>query len=317
MMTDSSFSSFSVAGKVFLLGEYAVLAGSPALVAATGPRFKLLCARGSEGDPEAAWMPEEAFAPRSPAGRLVSWASSKGYEIPFFSFEDPHMGQGGFGASTAQFALLGRALAEVHHFTWGWKEAWELYRELTSSDPLPPSGADLVAQMRGGVVLFDPPWKTCEDLDPVFEGSAILVLSATHQEGRKVATHEHLAQLSKRGFPHRDHELADELASLVQQGVRALRQRDHARFGAVMNGYSEALRGAGLEHPRTYEDRMALQHCPGVLGVKGAGAMQSDALVVFLDSKGFRDSVVDAARARGLEPLGESVEFGYGMKREN
>src|SRR5688500_3763546 len=60
------FSERTCPGKVFLLGEYSVLAGGDALVLAVGPRFKL--ALGEGFDP----------APQSPAGRLLSYAIARG-----------------------------------------------------------------------------------------------------------------------------------------------------------------------------------------------------------------------------------------------
>src|SRR3954465_7430670 len=97
----------SVPGKVFVLGEYAVLADHPALIATVGPRFRTDFGKDSGATPGA---PD--FHPRSPAGRLLSQARAARVSLPSFGFVDPYRGAGGFGASTAQFALLYRALAQ-------------------------------------------------------------------------------------------------------------------------------------------------------------------------------------------------------------
>lgn len=43
-----NISAYTIPGKVFLLGEYAVLFGSPAIVAAVEPRFEMLVSKNHE-----------------------------------------------------------------------------------------------------------------------------------------------------------------------------------------------------------------------------------------------------------------------------
>ena len=76
-----SDSNDSIAGKVILLGEYAVLTGLPALVAAIPPRFKMrsalrLNSRGFDFQEH----------PRSPLGRLRAWANREGWPDLVFDF---------------------------------------------------------------------------------------------------------------------------------------------------------------------------------------------------------------------------------------
>src|SRR5207237_74228 len=95
----------------------------------------------------------------SPGGRLLEWARAEGVAPIEIEFEDPHEGAGGFGASSAQFALLYRALAERAGLEPSAPAAWRRYRQLTAvgaGEGLAPSGADLVAQWLGGICDFDP-----------------------------------------------------------------------------------------------------------------------------------------------------------------
>jgi mevalonate kinase len=164
-----------VPGKVFLLGEYAVLSGHPALVAAIPPRFR------------AGAVPVE-YLPSSPAGRLLLAAGQE----RGLSTEDPHRGRGGFGASTAEFALVYRELASTMGWALSGEAVWRKYRELHAALPLLPSGADLFTQWSGGVVRFDPARVSeSESLRPS-SPVRLVVWSATGQPGRKVATHAHL-----------------------------------------------------------------------------------------------------------------------------
>src|SRR4051812_12557045 len=97
--------ALSSPGKVFVLGEYAVLDGRPAVVASVGPRFSMDVREGT-----APFHPH----PQSPVARLMDWADRAGaYDSSEMKldFQDPFHGAGGFGASTAQFALAYRVLA--------------------------------------------------------------------------------------------------------------------------------------------------------------------------------------------------------------
>lgn len=297
--------SLSAPAKVFLLGEYAVLGGAPALVAALGPRFEL-CVRRAESQASA----PAPFHPESPAGRLFSKYASRLDPALHLEFLDPFAGAGGFGASTAQFALLAFLLHRLMGFfavgSMGDEEIWEIwrtYRELSSGAsraPL-PSGADLIAQCRGGLTLVDIEARTARSLSIEFAGSGLLVFSAAHQAGRKVATHEHLARLRERGFPERDSGLISELRAAVLDCVAALEARDFNFFARCLNEYSRLLRREGLEAQRTTEDLESLRSLPGVLGAKGAGALQSDAIVVCVSEPETRsDAVIALAERRGL-----------------
>lgn len=309
---------FSVPGKVFLLGEYAVLSGHPAVLATLGPRFRLTLARdGETGSPgqTAPGQPAE-YHPRSPAGRLLEVARARGVAVTerCLRFEDSFRGEGGFGASTAQFALLYGALARET----GWEpsalSALRVYRELMADERLPPSGADLVAQWSGGVVRFDPARGEISQRFGALDWRDLLVFSAAGQPGRKVPTHEHLATLAL--APGLAGELSGQLARVIDRGDRALQRQDAVAFGQAMSDYARCLCDARLELDAARADREALCALPGVLGAKGAGALLADAVVVLLEPRSSRRaSVIDAARARGLrlvaDGLGSQAQAGF------
>ncbi len=339
---------YTIGAKVFLLGEYAVLSHLPAVVAAIPPRFSLRV--GGEANQQ---KPFSTSLP-VPLERLRVWVQQTAERFPksdfvfpdlIFSnlvFNDPFEGQGGFGASSAQFALgyaacsrfLETLLPElfpdnkIRH----WKTVWNLYRELMAfpvSDPsysvnskqVLPSGADLVAQWQGGVTFFDPSDGHCQDVWPLFDWSNLLVFSATHQSGRKVATHEHLDQLYRTGFPQNAQRWLGLLEKKLILGIQAIQNNDPAKFGQSLNDYAEILFQEGLEAPATTEDRKFLKSLPGVLGVKGTGALQSDGIVVFLGSSNRnsanrtsnKDQVIHAVRERGLSLLCDGLTCEMGV----
>lgn len=256
----------SIPGKVFLMGEYAALEGAPVLLTTVSPRFSLTPSNESL-----------AFHPESPAGKLRSSFAG--------AFSDPYFGRGGFGASTAQFALLS--------YTQGMRDpvaVWEKYRALTAADGN-PSGADLIAQWSGGTVVWDRRKKSIRKLE-IPSHFRFLLFSASHLEGRKTKTHEHLkslapADLSKLEYP-------------LLSAIEAFETGSLHEFALAMHTYAEVLSKMGLEHPDACADRKALVRVPGVISVKGCGARLSDAVLVLLSRDADSRAVIRAAEDRGL-----------------
>ncbi|MFZ9596308.1 MAG: hypothetical protein ACO3A2_09550 [Bdellovibrionia bacterium] len=337
-MSSAGFLHLSVAGKVILLGEYAVLSGAPALVAALAPRFTL---RARALDPQAHSLGHESQVgsshgrtphARSPLGRLMRWAQAQGLPPVSFELDDPYQGAGGFGASTAEFALAYLAYErltqkgyENFHERGGkssslplaldsWVRPYELYRDLMSDEPITPSGADLVGQWQGGACGLFPQTKEVQAFELPHQGSPFLVFSATRLVGRKVPTHEHLAHLAALGFLDQGSELFQTLSQITLRGMNALKACDLIAFGRALDGYAQALHQAELEVPGATEDRLALRALPHVLGVKGAGALQSDALVVLLEHQApNRKMIIEQAQRRGLTLVADGIQNQKGV----
>lgn len=313
---------FSAPGKVFILGEYAILSHFSAVVAAVGPRFGLRVFQGKENGLRS--LPA-LLHPESPAGRLIDWAKSTArsdVSALQLQFLDPHHGQGGLGASTAQFALLYLALAQHNHWPVEWSSVWTLYRDLTAisriQDGISPSGADLVAQWNGGVNLFGyrDSGVYSEDLTSSFDWKNLLVFSTTSQEGRKVPTHHHLARMTDPDYLSR---VGQRLNQPLCVGIAAIRSNDASRLGFVLRQYAQVLREVGLEVEATAEDCRAFQSLPSVLGAKGTGAMQADGLVVLLKKEAvpgsaLRESVLQMAKDRNLALVSEGIPHEPGVQ---
>ena len=312
--------TYTAPGKVFLLGEYSVLVGKPAVVATLKPRFQLEI-RETESDP---------FHPQSPAARLIAYAAKKGGIAPKLHFENPFTelghGPGGFGGSTAQFALVYRVLSDRYPdlFDARWDLVWKLYRELFASEPTPPSGADLAAQWNGGIVEFEfanganegNGGAHCANLWNVCDWSSLMVFSAASQSGRKVATHEHLKKVTH-SLWRQNPKLLEQLTSITEAGLEAIESDDLPELGRALNSYGDALRVADLEIPATSTDRQALGSLPGVLGIKGTGALQADALVVLVDpeqcAQHSRKKIIEAAQGRGLTLVSDGLSSETGV----
>jgi mevalonate kinase len=299
---------FDIAGKVFVLGEYAVLGGLPALVAGVAPRFAgSLRETAAEGGD---------YHPESPLGRFLHWAMEHRGVSYSFHFEDPYQ-SGGLGASTAQFAIAHTAGAERLGLNCDWRSVWRFYRDLTVSDGIAPSGADLVAQLRGGVTLFDPASPTCTDLWAGFDWSRLLIFAPDAQLDRKVATHAHLKALSDERETAWRPRLFSRLERPLMKGLDAIARRNVRAFGQALNDYAEVLSDSGLEIRRTLEDRRALADLPGVCGAKGSGALQADIVLALIYPDADADMVVRLAQTRALKLICRGLTWQAGIARRD
>ena len=249
--------------KTFLLGEYAVLQGGPALLLGHPPLFSASLESGA-----ASAVP---FHAESPAGK---WAAA--HPLPGrLAFRDPHAGKGGFGGSGAEFlsawaATLGEdvpAAGEPHAiFAWN---AWEDFRALGGGG----SGADILCQAFG-VNRAEPFFLradiTGRSLTELFPARAGGQLTLFHT-GRKLATHE---QKTPSALP-----LA-ELAELTARACECLEAGLFPGFAECLTAYGQKLAGLELRAPHTEAALAGLQGMAGVLGAKGCGAMGADVLVV-------------------------------------
>ncbi len=299
--------TFSIAGKIFILGEYAVLAKKEAIVAAVGPRFTLSTYIHSEK--------KNSTSEQSPAGRLLAWISKKNIPELSFDFHDPHQGRGGFGASSALFALIYRAYAETQNWSLSWKDVHSFYRDMSFvEEGLPPSGADLVSQWQGGVSYIDLGQFRHENLSSYVDGFQLLVFSATDQAGRKVATHQHLKELEQSKIFNSTSNFMHQLSEVVNSAAKFIRAGDAYGLGSCLDLYASLLNSQGLESQSTHRERLLLRQQKGVLGVKGTGAMQSDAMIVLMDAESDPVAVIQLAQNLGLKLMATKLDVQEGVQ---
>ena len=290
----------SVPGKTFLLGEYVALSGGPSILAATGPRFVLEATKGTAAG-------AAAFSSASPAGKFLAKASPNlgGWS---FRFSDPHKGKGGLGASSAQFALLyafekGFSSLAPESFDWGallddyLACAW-------SGEGQRPSGADVVAQLCGGLTHFDGREKRARQLKWSFTNLTFTLF----RTGAKLATHEHLKR----------HMLTptDTLRESVHDATGAMETGDRELFVRAVREFSENLADAGLTAEATIRLIDDAEAKTGViLAAKGCGAMGADVVALFHDPSKTSE-VLEWGKARGLSQCGSLDALSHGLEAE-
>ena len=292
----------SVPGKTFLLGEYSVLDSGPCLVACAEPRFVLRVDTFSTGHCQ-------GISPASPAGR---WMRENRFDFASVGLEflDPHHGQGGLGASSAQFDLVyAWSLLQRSGFAELAKgldpqALWSCFREYSHIDEgQRPSGADVVVQSLGGICLFSQEPFVAKPLAWRFSDLGFLLV----RTGQKLATHEHLKSVSMGALS------ALKLAS--RRGVEAFADGDRQRFVAATNEFAAELEDLQLVAPRTLEMLTEFKSIPGILAAKGCGAMGADVVLVLSDLKQI-GVVREQIQSRQYKIVGDISALAEGLKLE-
>lgn len=283
--------NFSAPSKTFLAGEYAVLSGGPALVLSTGPRFTFTAKLGHgkisglpAGSPAMKWVERQSSL-------LRDWD---------LEFSDPHAGKGGFGASSAQFLFVHTLTSFMQISVERALEGLDLktllsdYKQLSGG-----SGADVLAQAVGQIArvaggeVSSLPWPYPE-LD-----------FAIVRTGKKIATHEHLAEVSRAS-----------LESLTKPAIAVVESFGSASpqdFLQELRGFSNELRARGLQTPDTLKLREDLEKQPWCQLAKGCGAMGADTiLVLFAPSDAVSVENYFAAQKLAVVARAKDLSLGLG-----
>ena len=273
----------SVPSKSFFLGEYLALEGGPTLLAATLPRFELAVLPGSGA--------VRGVEPASPAGRLIT-AQIGTFGSLDVEFLDPHAGEGGWGASAAQFLMCYAALERIRENSAHEQAAGIDIERLLSAyvdvawdgHGYSPSGADIIAQLEGGIVEFAKADRAIRKHAWPFDDLEFFFVPT----GNKVATHEHLRDLGRVDVTV--------FSAHANSACAALVSRDSARFVGAMRGYADELERQALVHPDTVAILQRLDALPGVLARKGCGALGADVVVAIVRSESAKATAATIAR---------------------
>lgn len=244
---------FSVPGKTFLVGEYAVLAGGECLGLATNPSFSICT------EPKG-----HCFHPDSPAGLYLKNNQLENFEHEFIN---PY-GAGGFGASTAEFIFSYFSNSQASKKL---EDIFSAYLNLYADrGEQKPSGADLITQLIGEVSHID-----LSDVVPRVERTQwnfpdidFMIFST----GLKVKTHEHLAGLNRK--------ICDGLVPLSRQVVSSFRSNNSLAFKEALSEWSKKLEQLGLMDKKVSELKTYLQNQVSEILVKPCGALGADVIVI-------------------------------------
>lgn len=267
-----SLISLTAPSKTFLVGEYIALSGGPTLVLNTEPRFKLTAQHSDTKNP----CKQQGMRASSPAGKLLKLFQEEftGFQL---SFQDPHKGTGGFGASSAQFAMvytLKQLANKQHNIDLAVTPILNLYQQCSwLGQGLPPSGADVIAQINGEITFYHANQRCLEKLSwPFIDIDFCLI-----RTGQKIATHRHLSTLTTDAFHDK------QLMNIALATHQALLNNHSTDFVHCIQGYGKRLEELNLvaEHS-TQLLQQIIQH-PHVLATKGCGALGADVILVLFE----------------------------------
>lgn len=271
----------AVPAKTFVAGEYLTLLDGPALVATTAPLFTLQVDNKPFDGGDSL---EKVLHSASPAGKFFAQHPQLSTQPLYMSRQEPYASQGGFGGSTADYiALLEYAEHAQNQDLSIWDE-WSLYRKLANAkaSAVPPSGADLVAQLAGGLVYTHPSQNKLSTWNAWPFDDFDLVIVKTQQ---KVATHEHLAELDVNSIPQAA------LQTHFDTLLTGIESASSQQFIAGFRDYGACLRKAGFCCNESLELLANIERITGVLAAKGCGALGADTLAICIANK-YKDDVI-------------------------
>lgn len=284
---------YSVPAKTFLVGEYVALDGGPSIILNTNPCFELILEPANLGGSNN--LSASVFVGSSPAGRYLA-KYPDAFEGQEAKFIDPFQGKGGLGASSAQYALACAAHKSwkgIDPATFDWTEFLTEYRGCAwSGVGTPPSGADLVAQLTGGVTFFDGRGGVAGRLDWSFPNLGFTLF----RTGTKLQTHEHLKE--KNQAP------VEALRTLVSEAKKAFDSSNETLLVDTVDAFGVVLEDAGLTSERTSALLKGMKAKKDLfLTAKGCGAMGAD-VIVALHDRDLSEDVEIWAEQENLEICG-------------
>ncbi|MBK6689434.1 MAG: hypothetical protein IPG45_33520 [Deltaproteobacteria bacterium] len=255
----------SAPGKLVLLGDYAVLAGGPALVAAVDRR-----AVGAPGGP----MPPSAVVEAVLARAKREGGRPELPEIDTRAFLDEHGQKLGLGSSAA-VAVVTAALSLGQDDERTFQVALEGHRDAAGGVG---SGVDVAASFYGGVIATARQPAPVEVLPTEIPGLTLSVLYT----GQSAST-ARMVEAVERAEAWLSWQKV--LLELSEQGLDAWRRQDAPNFLSVVSRYGRALAGLGADAGvpivthRTAELMRRAQEEGGAAKPSGAGG--GDVAVLF------------------------------------
>lgn len=296
---------FKIPGKTFLLGEYVAMFGGPCLLAATKPSFELSFSAQTEGN--------MSFHSQSPAGQWLEKKSSD-FKDTKISFKDPYSEKGGFGASTAQFlgtylySFMQHNISEEAFQNSSFVfECWQAYKNLFKGQSVQPSGADLVSQIVGEICFFHANEQKLTIQAWPFKNLDVLFLKTPH----KIATHEHLQNISKEQLP------LEQLEKIALRTIASFEKVKSDDFLFGIKEYAELLAESDLLCKESEQLITELAPIPGVKLIKGCGALGADVLALFVEAEKSQTIQNNLAHYEFVISLQESISPGICVEVES
>lgn len=189
--------------------------------------------------------------------------------------------EGGFGSSSAAFALIYKAYLEITKCEFCLDKYYEDFLESSKAKDTiyKPSGADICSQYANNHIIFDGRRKTFENIKLNLKNFGIAIFKT----GVKVNTHEHIIRLNSI-----DPSKLNFFANKAIEAILELKNQENQNFliknlaDSINNFYNEAQKlGIVIESTKKWID--VLMTIDGVLAAKGCGALFADSIVLLFE----------------------------------
>jgi mevalonate kinase len=285
----------SAPGKLMLMGEHAVLYGSPCLVSAISQRLTVSIEETGERleiiAPQAA---NTSFVEEAIAVAKKTWSlSPKGLRV---TTKSAFSGTYGFGSSAAVTVGTLAAMAALFGKSPTHDELFSLGRKVVGEVQGAGSGFDIASAVWGGTLWFVRQGEVIEDL-PDFRDCMLIV----GYSGSKADTKSMIADVAKKraSDPQKVNRIFSAIEKLVVQAKDAYVAGDWPRLGTYMNFNQEYLRDLGVSTEKL-EALIAAAKKAGAWGAKLSGAGGGDCMIA-ISSNDTKEAVQNALIAAGGE----------------
>ena len=282
----------SCPAKTFIIGEYAVLDGGPAIILNTSPRFICRIQKNSTAG-------KINMAENSPAGQWVK-KQAQDFQSVQLNWSSQYENKGGLGFSSAQFNILyaySFILRDGHIDQITPQEDWRSYRNLKFEGFI-PSGADIITQWVGGVTVFEQSPLSIETLTSSLPDLDCIVL----RTGDYFETHKYLKNFKLT-------EVSD-LKKIAQLAVTAMKQKEELAFISAINDYRKAIKRKNYITAKSDEILSRLEKIKAIKALKACGAMGAETLIVFYKKQ---DKEEVKKEISFLETVATSENITYGV----
>ena len=286
----------SCPAKTFIIGEYAVLDGGPAIILNTSPRFVCHIQKNSP-------VNQINLAENSPAGQWIKKNPNDFHSIRL-EWINNHKNKGGLGFSSAQFNILyaySFILREGHIDRITPQEIWRSYRNL-KFEGFVPSGADIITQWVGGVTVFEQNPLSVETLTSSLPDLDCRVL----RTGDYFETHNYL-----KSFQLSD---VSDLKKIAHSAVTALKQKKETAFLSAINDYRKALKKKNYITAKSEDILNRLEKIKAIKAIKACGAMGAETLIVFYNKKD-KEEVKKETAFLETAATGEQLTYGVSFQK--
>lgn len=316
----------SAPGKLMLMGEHAVVYGRPCIVTAIDQRMKvsiefideflmILNARNMQlskyqkslSEIGRGEIPKEAkFVEYAVYNFLQKYKIEKGVSISTVSEFSENIG---FGSSSAVSVGVIKALSELMQSKLSNKELFDLSYKTVLDVQGKGSGFDAAAALYGGTLYFQTGGKIIESL-PVDDMSLVVGYSGVKAD---TVSMMNLVSEKMKNYKEGVEKIFDSIAKLVEEGRKAILEKDWERLGTLMDYNQNYLEDLGVS-----TDKLNLMidtaKKAGAYGAKLSGAGGGDCMIALV-SEERRSIVEDAIKTVGGEIMYVSINA-QGVKSE-